>query len=329
MRKVSRRSLLQAATALGISGGLDPLTVSAQESPGKGPAEYYNKQGALVPIAPGFELGYRDDWLGAPWERPEVMLLVHGNLESSIVWYGWVPRLGPEYRLLRPDLPGFGHSAMPANFEWTLPNVAGVLVRFLDKMGIESAHVIGAKTGGAIAVQFAASYPKRTRTLVLATAPISPDPKQADRPGAPYMPDFKTDAEKTRWLEERDRKSGSNELDQSKRLGSAASKEEIDFYNSMMLATRPEPSYSVMKMLSDGRSSRHLENLLPRITAPTLVITSDRNAMVPVAQALDYQQKIPDSRLLVVTSDAYHIILANTDEIVANIRSFIATHKRA
>src|ERR1700676_5520968 len=99
---VSRRGLLQAATALGIStvaGGLDPADALAQEARGGGPAEYYNKQGQVVLIAPGLQLGYRDDWLGEPWEMPDVMLMIHGNIESGVVWFGWVPRLGPEYRL--------------------------------------------------------------------------------------------------------------------------------------------------------------------------------------------------------------------------------------
>jgi 3-oxoadipate enol-lactonase len=319
---VSRRGVLHAAAVLGISGGIAPLGAFAQALR-KGPAEYYNQQGPVVSIAPGLDLGYREAWLGAPWDKPEAMLLIHGNIESSIVWYGWVPRLGAEYRLLQPDLPGFGRSTLPANFEWKLPNMAGIVAKFLDKMGVESAHVIAAKTGGSIGVEFAATYPQRTKTLVLATAPLSPERNPTD------IPDLKTDAEKTRWLEERQRKSGASELDESKRLGSAASKQQIEFYNKMMLATRPEPSYSLMKMLTDGRNSKHLENLLPRITAPTLVITSDRNAMVSVPEALGNQQKIPNSRLLVITSDAYHIILANTDEVVTNIRAFLAAHKRA
>ena len=307
---VSRRGLLQAATALGIStvaGGLDPADALAQEARGGGPAEYYNKQGQVVSIAPGLQLGYRDDWLGEPWEKPEVMLMIHGNIESGVVWFGWVPRLGAEYRLLRPDLPGFGHSTISANFEWKLPQVASVLAQFLEKMGVESAHIIGAKTGGAIAVQFAASYPQRTRTLVLATAPLSPVAIQANRPPAPADP-----------------------LDQSNRLGSAASKQEIDFYNKMMAATRPEPSNGLSKMLVDGRNSKYLESLLPQITSPTLVITSDRNAMVSVSEAHANTQKIPNSRLLVITSDAYHIILANTAEVVTNVRAFIqGAHKSA
>ena len=64
---VSRRGLLQAATALSIStvaGGLGSVDALAQEARGSGPAEYYNKQGPVVSIAPGLQLGYRDDWLG-------------------------------------------------------------------------------------------------------------------------------------------------------------------------------------------------------------------------------------------------------------------------
>lgn len=295
---VSRRGLLQTGTALGVSalaGTLGSVSALAEEPSGNGPAAYYNKDGRSVVIAPGLELGYRDDWLGEPWKKPDAMLLIHGNIESGVVWFGWVPHLGTEYRLLRPDLPGFGHSTVPANFEWKLPHLADILAQFLDKMGVDSAHVVAAKTGGAIGVQFAASYPQRTRTLVLATAPISPPPS-----GAP-----------------------TGLLNQSLRLGSSASKEEIDFYDKMMVATAPEPSNSLRKMLNEGRNSKYLESLLPRITSPALVITSDRNAMVSVSEALANQQKIPNSRLLVITSDAYHIILANTDEVVTNVRAFI------
>src|ERR1700732_2857939 len=112
---VSRRGLLQAATALGIStvaGGLDRADALAQEAHGAVPAEYYNKQGQFISIAPGLQLGYRDDWLGEPWEKPEVMLMIHGNIESGVVWFGWVPRLGAGYRLTRAGLAGFGGLAI-------------------------------------------------------------------------------------------------------------------------------------------------------------------------------------------------------------------------
>ena len=46
-------------------------------------------------------------------------------------------------------------------------NLAAVMARFLDAIELESAHIVGAKLGGAIAMQFAADYPRRTRTLVV------------------------------------------------------------------------------------------------------------------------------------------------------------------
>ena len=300
---ISRRGILQ-AMALGASG---IPAWAQQQTRGIGPDEYYNKNGPVVDVGAGVRIGYREAWLGAPWEKPEPMLLIHGNIESAIVWYGWVPRLGSEFRLLMPDMPGFGHSTMPAGFQYTLPNVAGALAGFLDKMGVDSAHVVAAKTGGSIGVQFAASHPRRTKTLVLATAPLSPEEKQ---PNAPP------------------RQSPDEILDQSKRLGSAASKEQVAFYDKMIEATVPEPSRTMRKMLTEGRNSKYLEGLLPKIQAPALVITSDRNAQVSVPAALANQKMIPNSRLLVITSDAYHIILANADEVIASVRAFIKAQKK-
>src|SRR6266576_7358751 len=54
------------------------------------------------------DIFYRDDWFGEPWRKPETVILIHGNGESSIVWYAWLPRMGQEFRVLRLDLPGFG-----------------------------------------------------------------------------------------------------------------------------------------------------------------------------------------------------------------------------
>src|SRR5436190_13635473 len=79
--------------------------------------------------------------------------------------------MAQEFRLIRPDLPGFGQSKVPAGFEWSLPSLAAFVARALDKAGVEAAHIIGAKTGGAIAMQFAADYP--TRTLAVASGPAS------------------------------------------------------------------------------------------------------------------------------------------------------------
>ena len=112
---ISRRDLLHigcgTAATFGVSamaGELAPVSLLAQ--------------GGLASTSKE-ELFYREDWFGEPWRKPEPAVLIHGNDESSIVWYGWVPRMAQEFRLLRPDLPGFGRSKIPAGFEWSLPNL--------------------------------------------------------------------------------------------------------------------------------------------------------------------------------------------------------------
>jgi len=281
----SRRDVLHlgcaTAATLGASavmGGLAPVRARAQGGPARN--------------APAEELFYREDWFGEPWRKPEVAMLIHGNDESSVVWFGWVPRMAQEFRLLRPDLPGFGRSKVPAGFEWSLPSLATFIARVLDKAGVESAHIIGAKTGGAIAMQFAADYPARTRTLAVASGPASVIKVTNPSP-----------------------------IPQRDRLGSAASKEMVEYWNNMFGTAPEEGTKGLRTALSKFDLAR--DGVLQRITAPTLVITSDRSALQSVEKVRQYQVLIPRSQLAVLNSDAYHIAAANADECVTTVLAFI------
>ncbi|HSV23579.1 MAG TPA: alpha/beta fold hydrolase, partial [Xanthobacteraceae bacterium] len=237
---------------------------------------------------------YRDDWFGEPWRKPEAAVLIHGNAESSIVWYGWLPRMGQEFRVLRPDLPGLGRSRIPAGFEWSLPSLAAFVAHILDKAGADSAHIIGAKAGGAIAMQFAADYPARTRTLSVVHVPSVERDRNISEPS--FAP-------------------------QSARLGSAASKEMVDYWANMF-ATAPEiPAKGLLTAVSKSDPSK--DGLLQRIKAPTLLMTADRGQSQSVEKARQYQTLIPNSRLVVLQSDGYHIAASNSDECVTNVLAFI------
>ena len=199
--KSSRRDLLRfgrgTAAALGISALAPAGTL--------GPAL---AQGAPASNASAEDLFYRDDWFGEPWRKPETAVLIHGNEESSLVWYAWMPRMGQEFRVVRPDLPGLGRSRIPAGFEWSLPSLAAYVAHVMDKAGVDSAHIIGAKAGGAIAMQFAADYPARTRTLSVVHVPVVTSSAAA-------------------------RFSVLNPKEQRARLGSAASKEMVEYWENM------------------------------------------------------------------------------------------------
>src|SRR5262245_7009795 len=101
-----------------------------------------------VEIRPDVWMAYEDHDFGPPWSASEVVVMVHGNSESSRAWTQWVPHLACKYRVLRLDLPGFGASSEPPGYGWRVTELAADLGRFLDALGIVRCHLIGAKYGG-------------------------------------------------------------------------------------------------------------------------------------------------------------------------------------
>jgi 3-oxoadipate enol-lactonase len=281
---ISRRDLLHTGT--GATAMLAVPALSGEAARAQAPVQ------ATCQTGPREDLFYREDWFGEPWRKPETAVLIHGNDESSIVWYAWVPRMAQEFRVLRPDLPGFGRSTVPPGFEWSLRSLAAFVVRILDKAGVEKAHIIGAKTGGAIAMQLAADFSDRTQTLSVASGPASVI--QIANPSP---------------------------VPQRDRLGSAAPKEMVEYWNTMFSTAPEEGAKGLRAALSAFDLAR--DGVLQRIKAPTLVITADKSALQSVEKVRQYQRLIPNSRLVVLDSDAYHIAAANAEDCARNVLAFI------
>ena len=68
-------------------------------------------------ITPDLEMHYLVDDFTDPWKKAETILMIHGNAERGFAWYGWVPHLARQFRVVRPDTRGFGESTvMPRDF---------------------------------------------------------------------------------------------------------------------------------------------------------------------------------------------------------------------
>ena len=111
-------------------------------------------------VSPDLEMHYLVDDFTDPWTKPETILLLHGNSESSAAWYAWVPLLARRLRIVRPDMRGFGGStAMPPDFPWTLDVIVDDYIALMDKLETERFHLVGAKIGGSVARALAARHP--------------------------------------------------------------------------------------------------------------------------------------------------------------------------
>jgi poly(3-hydroxyoctanoate) depolymerase len=95
----------------------------------------------------------------------EPLLLYSGIWGEVQLWRSLLPYL-PGFRTVAFDPPGIGRSQMPS-FPLTMRGLARFGPAVLDELGIDSAHVLGASFGGAVAQQMALSFPDRVRRLVL------------------------------------------------------------------------------------------------------------------------------------------------------------------
>lgn len=100
-----------------------------------------------------------------PRDRPPLVLL-HGLGDSGETWAGIIPALARDYRVLAPDLAGFGQAPIPPE-GMHFSVLTDYLARFLETIGIEHAVIIGNSLGGAVAMRYAALHPERVARLFL------------------------------------------------------------------------------------------------------------------------------------------------------------------
>ena len=94
------------------------------------------------------------------------LILIHGNMSSSIHYLPLIERLKDQFHIYAMDLRGFGDSSYLTPIE-TLEDFAEDIKLFMDELDIPNANIAGWSTGGAIALKFASKYPKKTNKIVL------------------------------------------------------------------------------------------------------------------------------------------------------------------
>src|ERR1700741_5063441 len=116
-------------------------------------------------IANGIETNYLEDGCG-----DDTVLLIHGSgrgVTSSPNWRVVSPSLAPKFRVVPPDMVGFGYSERPENVDYSVQTWADQVIGLMDTLGIEKTSLVGNSFGGAIALRIATPHPDRIDKLVL------------------------------------------------------------------------------------------------------------------------------------------------------------------
>jgi len=95
------------------------------------------------------------------------LLLIHGYTASTAVWKTVAPVFAENgFHVVSLDLVGFGYSEKPSWFDYTIVSQARMVSRFMDRLGIGRATVVGSSYGGAVAATLALDYPERLEKLI-------------------------------------------------------------------------------------------------------------------------------------------------------------------
>jgi 3-oxoadipate enol-lactonase len=244
----------------------------------------------------------------------EPLVFLHGNTLDTRMWDDQFTEFAKQYRVLRYDLRGFGKSAMPTSEPYSHAEDLNALMQYME---IEQAHVLGLSMGGGQAINFALTYPKATKTLILVDTSLA---------GFRFDEAFSSDFSKIAQIAK------SEDLQAAKDywLG-------IDLF----AATRQLPDVSKqLEAIINDYSGWHWLNYDPRrepeplpiyqldkILAPTLVIVGEKDIPDVHKIAAILEQQVSDVRKVVMGGAGHMPNMEQPEKFNNIVLNFLAENK--
>ncbi len=227
------------------------------------------------------------------------LVLVHDYLESRISWEEVVPLLTSRFRLIVPDLPGFGESEKPpsARFAYGPGIFAEALVELLASIGVNRASFLGQGLGGAVALTIAARHPEAVDKLVLLAPHVNET--KSDRPrdaaarlsSVPFVGPifFKQLFGQALFRRHFARAAGARAS-----VGAAHAARIDRLFEQFDTPAGREAAYATMLAMLDMRT---LRASLSRVIAPTLIGCGRDDLQFSVAEARKLARELPRARM--------------------------------
>ncbi|MBW3633570.1 MAG: alpha/beta hydrolase [Chloroflexi bacterium] len=216
------------------------------------------------------------------------LILLHGLSGSGRWWSRNVPAFAANFRTYTVDLPGFGQSRRA---RWSrLDGTADRLADWITAKGLPRAHIAGHSLGGAVAARLASRHPDCVDRLVLVDAAIQPEgTRRRVRP---------------------------MDIAPTLRGGSVG-------FTPMLVRdlVRSHPRSFVTATVDALQTDWALH--LTRITAPTLVVWGERDAITPLALGRGIAETITDAQLIVLPNAGHNPMWECAEAFNAEVLRFL------
>jgi pimeloyl-ACP methyl ester carboxylesterase len=239
--------------------------------------------------------GVRIHYQEAGDEDAPPLILIHGFISSNLIWSNTLlPLANAGFRVIAPDLPGYGYSDKPKDARYTIDEQARAVTRLMDGLGIQTATIVGASYGGAIAATLALDYPERVEKLILVGAVSNDEAKKKlllRISRSPIIGDVVTPLFLgSRWVL---RKRMQNMY---RRMGKPI--------NERMIASRHHLLATANTHRAMIRTARHwsanrIQKEASLIRRPTMLLWGDQDDHIPLDHAMRLRDAVPNARLIV------------------------------
>ena len=235
----------------------------------------------------GHHIVYLDGGRGTP------VVLLHGFGANKDLWDSVAAQLTPHYRVIAPDLPGFGDSPAVDGEKYDARSQAQRVHALLTALGVREIHIGGNSMGGLIATIYAASYPANVRSLLISDAPgvrtpvVSEMRRLLAAGEIPFLVHDQADID--RLLELVLYRPPSFPGPIKRAAGEDAIRRRATY-------ERIWNDLGIIRPGADGV----LEPLLPRIAAPTLVLWGEADDLADVSSADVFVRLLPNARKVIL-----------------------------
>jgi pimeloyl-ACP methyl ester carboxylesterase len=258
--------------------------------------------------AKGLDIAYERVGKGPP------LVLVHGAATDSRLWRPQLAALRDEFTVVAWDEPGAGRSSdVPPEFG--LADYADCLAALIEALALGPAHVAGISWGGAVVQELYRHHPELVTTLILVDTYAGwkgslPEQEVRARLDATY----------------RELRAPAEEFDPTRALSGWFAgdppAEFVPLVEEMVAAVRPESMRTALPVMAETDQ----RDLLPRIAVPTLLIWGELDARSPLGVARQFEQAIPDTRLIVIPGAGHVSNLEHPGRFNDAVREFCRAH---
>jgi 3-oxoadipate enol-lactonase len=257
------------------------------------------------------QIAYSDHGIGLP------VIFLHAFPLNRTMWDGDIAGLLNEqrYRLVSLDWRGFGESDAPGEGEIaTMELLAGDVMALMDHLGIEQAVLCGLSMGGYVAFACLRLFPQRIAGLILADTRPAADP-----------PDRQANREEVARIAETQDSAAIADL-QLPRLISDYTREHEPQLETRIRQMINAATQSGIAAASRGMARRaDASDLLAGIRCPTLVITGQQDALIPLSETQSYSERISGAQLAVIPNAGHLSNLEQPDVFLASISNFLGS----